>query len=240
MDKQMNNINQLVEHLNGVENWDSDESFLRDAIALASAKLLIKCHLEVEDNNITFVAPLLRQVQENIIVISGLVEGVLTASQFVEKKLNPGDIMEAIENKGIEVEKNVFDTFNKYLKHMKNLLSKYSHTSFDGAMSLFTERFQVYESQQFNKIIMRYIISLIEAPFLVMVNYIYKLDLDLPKGEDFNKQLKELGTLKYISRQFPQKIKEFIKQSDVLRSYYLNMRNNFTKILQDHKDLKPL
>lgn len=240
MNKQIICNKQLIEHLNSIDNWDSDEIFLRDTIALASAKLLIKCHLEVADNNITFVAPLLRQVQENIIVISGLVEGVLTASQFVEKKLNPRDIMKAIENKGIEVEKDAFDTFNKYLKHMKDLLSKYSHTSFDGAMSLFTERFQVYEAQKFTKIIMRYVISLIEAPFLVMVNYIYKLDLELPKGENFNKQLKELGSLKYISRHFPQHIREFIEHSDVLRSYYLNMSGEFKKILQNHNDLKPL
>lgn len=237
MDKQINNINQLIEHLNSIENWDSDEFFLRDAIALASAKLLIKCHLEVADNNITFVAPLLRQVQENIIVISGLVEGVLTTSQFVENKLNPGDIMKAIENKGIEAKKDDFDKFNEYLKHMKNLLSKYSHTSFEGAMSLFTERFQVYEAQQFNKIIMKYVISLIEAPFLVMVNSIYKLNLELPQGEDFKKQLKELGTLKYISRHFPQPIKEFIEKSNVLRGYYLNMSDDFKKVLSSTKDI---
>lgn len=236
----MNSIDILIEHLNTVENWDSNESFLRDAIILASAKLLNKCHHEINENNIVVVAPLLRQVQENLVVVSGLVEGVLTTEQFINDKHRPKDIMKSIKAKGLEIKESEFDFFNSYLQGIKDMLNKYSHTSFEGVMTLFTERFQVHEAKQFNRIMMRFVMSLIEAPFVVMVNYMYKLNLDLPKTERFQKELKELGTLKYITRHFPESIKEFINQSDVLKDYYLNVVTDFKKTLQDYRELKPL
>lgn len=232
--------NELIDFLSEMETWENDESFLRDAIVLSSAKLLAKCHEEVDLNNIVIVAPLLRQVQENIIVISGLVEGVLTIEKFIKEKHNPADIMIRIKAKGLEIKESEFDFFNDYLKGIKNLLNKYSHSNFEGIMTLFTERFQVHEAQQFNRIMMRFVISLIETPFLVMVNYIYKLNLDLPKAESFQKELKDLGTLKYITRCFPESIKEFINKSEVLRGYYFNVVTNLKKNLQEYKELKPL
>ena len=233
-------MNNLVDFLSKIETWENDEAFLRDAIVLSSAKLLAKCHEEVDQNNIVFVAPLLRQVQENIIVISGLVESVLTSTKFIKGKYNPSKIMNQIKEKGLEVKESEFDFFNDYLKGIKEILNKFSHTSFEGVMTLFTERFQVYEAQQFNKIMMRFVISLIEIPFVVMVNYIYKLNLELPKTENYHKELKDLGTLKYISRHFPESIKEFVNQSEVLKDYYLNAVTDFKKILQEYKELKPI
>jgi len=232
--------NDLIDFLNKIETWENDESFLRDAIVLSSTKLLAKCHEEVDKNNIVIVAPLLSQVQENIIVIFGLVEGVLTTEKFIKAKHNPADIMNRIKAKELEIKESEFNFFNDYIKGIKETLNKYSHTNFEGMMTLFTERFQVYEAQQFNKIMMRFVISLIETPFLVMVNYIYKLNLQLPKAENFQKDLKELGTLKYITRHFPDLIKEFINQSEVLKDYYLNVVTDLKKILQEYKELKPI
>lgn len=233
-------MNNLIDFLIKVETWENDEAFLRNAIVLSSAKLLAKCHEEVDQNNIVFVAPLLRQVQENIIVISGLVEGVLTSKKFTKGKYNPSKIMSQIKAKGLEVKESEFDFFNDYLKGIKEILNKFSHTSFEGIMTLFTERFQVYEAQQFNKIMMRCVISLIEIPFVVMVNYIYKLNLELPKTENYQKELKDLGTLKYISRHFPDSIKEFVNQSEVLKEYYLNAVTDLKNILHEYKELKPI
>ena len=79
----MKSIDILIEHLNTVENWDSNESFLRDAFVLASAKLLSLCHEEADHYNIVIVAPSLSQVQKNLVVISRLVESVLTTEQFI-------------------------------------------------------------------------------------------------------------------------------------------------------------
>ena len=232
--------NDLIDFLNKIETWENDESFLRDAIVLSSTKLLAKCHEEVDKNNIVIVAPLLSQVQENIIVIFGLVEGVLTTEKFIKAKHNPADIMNRIKAKELEIKESEFNFFNDYIKGIKETLNKYSHTNFEGMMTLFTERFQVYEAQQFNKIMMRFVISLIETPFLVIVNYIYKLNMKLPKAENFQKELKELGTLKYITRHFPDLIKEFINQSEVLKDYYLNVVTDLKKILQEYKELKPI
>jgi len=232
-------MNNLIDFLSKIETWENDEAFLRDAIVLSSAKLLAKCHEEVNQNNIVIVAPLLRQVQENIIVISGLVEGVLTSAKFIKGKYNPSKIMNQIKEKGLEVKESEFDFFNDYLKEIKETLNKFSHTSFEGVMTLFTERFQVYEAQQFNKIMRRFVINLIEIPFVVMVNYIYKLNLELPKTENYQKELKDLGTLKYISRHFPDSIKEFVNQSEVLKEYYLNAITDFKKILREYKELNP-
>ena len=232
--------NELIDILCKIETWDSNETFLRDAIVLSSAKLLAKCHEEIDKNSIVGVAPLLRQVQENLIVVSGLVEGVLTTEQFIKEKHNPADIMNQIKAKGLEIKESEFDFFNDYLKGIKKMLNKYSHTNFEGVMTLFTERFQVYEAQQFNKIMMRFVISLIETPFLVMVNYIYKLNMELPKAENFQKELKELGTLKYTTRNFPDSVKEFINHSEVLKDYYLNFVGDLKKVLKEYKELKPL
>ncbi|HPQ21596.1 MAG TPA: hypothetical protein PK147_07075 [Saprospiraceae bacterium] len=87
---------------------------------------------------------------------------------------------------------------------------------------------------------MRFVISLIETPFLLMVNYFYKLNLDLPKAENYQKELKDLGTLKYITRLFPESIKEFINQSEALKGYYLNVVTDLKQTLQEYKELKPL
>lgn len=231
--------NDLIEFLSEIETWDSDKSFLRDAIVLSSAKLLSKCHEEVEQNNIIIVPPLLRQVQENIIVISGLEEEVLTVEKFINKKHNPANIMAKIKNKGLEVKESEFEFFNGYLKSIKEMLNHYSHTNFEGVMTLFTERFQVFEAKRFNKLMMRVVISLIEIPFIVMVNHIYKLNLELPKVEKYQKELKEIGTLKYTTRHFPEPIKEFINQSEVLKGYYLNFVSDLKKDILKYKEMKP-
>lgn len=231
--------NKLIDFLCKIETWENNETFLRDAIVLSSAKLLVKCHEEVDNYNIVIIAPLLRQVQENLIVILGLVEGVLSAEQFMKEKHKPNDIMNLIKAMGLEIKESEFDSFNKYLKGIKEMLNKYSHTNFDGVMMLFTERFQVYKAQQFNKLMMRLMITLIEIPFLVMVNYYYKLNLKLPKT-DFQKELKELGTLKYITIDFPESIKDFINQSELLRDYYLNVVTGLKKEIKNFEELKPL
>ncbi len=232
--------NLLIDYLYQIESWNSNEAFLRDAIVTSSAKLLAKCHDEAEKNNLVMIAPLLRQVQESIIVISGLEEGVLTAEEFIIKQQKSSDIMNRIEEKGLQIKKSEFDFFNNYLKGVKNYLNKYSHTSFEGVMTLFTERFEVFEIKQFKRIMIRFAINLIEIPFLVMTNHIYKLDLEIPKAEDYQMELKELGTLKYVTRHFPDSIRDFIYKSELLKGYYLNatkdLKNLFHEFIERYED----
>lgn len=234
----MNSLMTLIEYIEKLETWDSDESFLIDATILASLKILKKCHEEIENNNSYLIAPLLRQVQENFIVVAGLSEGVLTAEKYVKEKHNPKNIMNAIKEKGLEIKESEFDWFNEYLIKIKEKLNDYSHTNFDGIMSLFTERFQVFEAQQFNKIMAGLMIQFIECPFIIMVNYIYSLNVELPKIKNYYKELKEFGTLKYATRNFPEPIKVFIKQSEFIQDYYTNAVNDLKKTLKEYKEIK--
>lgn len=115
----LNMSNELIDFLCKIETWENNETFFRDAIVLSSAKLLLKCYEEVDDNNIVIIAPLLRQVKENLVLISGLVEGVLSAEQFIKDKHKPADIMNLIKAKGLEIKDSEFDFFNNYLKSIK-------------------------------------------------------------------------------------------------------------------------
>ena len=105
----------------------------------------------------------------------------------------------------------------------------FTHTNFEGIMTLFTERFQVFESIEFNKIMMKFFVTLLEGPFIAIVNSIYKLDIELPPKYDLNKELKRINSLKYITRHFPEPIKEFINNSEVLNGYYKNIINSIKK-----------
>lgn len=51
---------------------------------------------------------------------------------------------------------------------------------------------------------------------------------------------KSVDNPKYITRHFPDSIKEFINQSEVLKDYYLNVVTDLKKTLQEYKELKPL
>ena len=66
-------IDKILKQIESKESWINDNEFLIDVIFSASFKLLNKCHKEMEgDNLIAIIPPLLRQVQENIVVILGL------------------------------------------------------------------------------------------------------------------------------------------------------------------------
>lgn len=231
-------LNVLIDHIHTIENWDSEESFLRDAIFLSSAKLLMKCHQEIQINSIIMVPLLLRQVQENLILITGVEEKVITLKDFTNKKINPIQVMDSIKEKNPDIEQNRFDFFNHYFKGIKEMLNKYAHTNFEGIMLLFTERFNVYEGQIFNQIMMKYITYLVEGPFIFMANYVYNLNLETPIKENFQKELKEIGTLKYISRQFPDPIKKFIENSDTLNEYYKKLVSNLQDVIKQTNQLK--
>ena len=85
---------------------------------------------------------------------------------------------------------------------------------------------------------MKYIIYLVEVPFIAMANYLYKLDLETPKRENFQKELKEIGTLKYISRQFPDSIKKFIDSSNTLNEYYKKVVSDLQNVIKQTNQLK--
>lgn len=229
----------IIEYLNQIEDWKSNEDFLRDAVILSSANIIEKCKEDVEANYIITIPPLLRQVQENLIVIIGLVQGDLTLEKFLTEEHNPKDIMKAVRNKKTDENLNDFDQLNEFLLSLKEVLNKFSHTNFDGIMTLFTERFQVYEVKRFNKTILNIIICLLEVPLIVIANDLYDLKIEIPSTRSLNYQLKNLDSLRNITRFFPNSIKDFINSSDILRDYYIDRVRNLKDLLCQFKDIQP-
>ncbi len=223
---------QIIEHIENILTWDNDESFLLDALVLSCAKLFQKSYIELNENSLVTISPLLRQIQENMIVMLGIIEEVYTLEDFVTKKHNPKSIMNLIKEKHKTKEKE-FELMNQYLMGLKDVLNKFSHTNFEGIMTLFTERFQVHESIEFNQIMMKFFITFLEAPFIIMVNEIYKLDFKTPSIMNLKKELKNIGTLKYVTRHFPESIKNFINESEILRKYYQNTINDLRSMADE-------
>lgn len=213
---------EIIEHIEKSVTWDNEESFLLDALVLSCAKLFQKSYLELYENSLVTISPLLRQIQENMVVMLGVTEQVYTLEEFVTVKHNPKTIMNLIKEKKFKTKEDEFEIVNHYLMGLKNMLNKFSHTNIEGIMTLFTERFQVHESIEFNKIMMRFFITFLEAPFIAMVNGIYKLDFKLPSIMNLKKELQLVGSLKYVTRHFPESIKNFINESEILRKYYHN------------------
>lgn len=106
-------------------------------------------------------------------------------------------------------------------------------------MTLFTDRFQVPESQMVNKIMIEFIISLLEGPFIAFVNKTYKTEIEMPRKENIQKKLKDVGSLKYVSLNFPDSIKDFINSSEVLQTYYKNIVSDWKIALKEYESLFP-
>ncbi len=220
---------QIIERLEKIETWKDEESFLVDALIMSNAKLFIKSYKDIEEHSIVTVAPLLRQVHENIIAILGIGDGVITMKDFIDQSYKPKTVMNRIKDKNPQIDSEKFDFANNYLFEVKETLNVFTHTNFEGIMTLFTERFQVFESIDFNKIMMKFFVTFLEGPFIAIVNCIYKLDIELSTKYDLNKELKRINSLKYITRHFPEPIKEFINNSEVLNGYYKNIINSIKK-----------
>jgi len=216
----MEKFKQIIKRIESIETWENEEKFLVDVLVLGSSKIFIKTYNDLNEESLISIPPLLRQIQENIVVIIGITEQVYTMKEFVNKRHEPKTIMNRIKRKKYVRKEEEFDKLNGYLLGIKKLLSEFSHTNFSGAMSLFTERFQVPESIAFNKLIMKYMINLLELIFIAMVNDLYALKLTNPIMIDFKKELKQIGTLKYVTRKFPESIKNFINESKTLKNYY--------------------
>ncbi len=223
----------IIKHLEKVENWETEEKFLVDALVLSCAKLFHKSYEELNENSLVTIAPWLRQIHENIVVIIGISEKVYTLEEFVKKGHRPRTIMDRIKKQKYATKEEEFDRFDNYLFGLKKMLNKFSHTNIEGVMTLFTERFQVHESIEFNKIMMKFFITFLEILFIVMVNDLYKLAINVPQPIDLGKELKTIGTLKYVTRHFPDSIKEFISNSETLNDYYTNIIKNLRSTNKD-------
>jgi len=215
----------LLNQINTANGWPSDERFFIDVLTKSTVKLIEFCYEDLNDYCLIRIFPILRQVQENCIALIGFGESILSAKEFYDKKCNSKLIFRRLSNKPLkaEIDRQKISFVSEYLKGIKDLLNHYSHTNIDGLMQLFIEEYQVYEAKRFNVIIVKYLIDLTEVIFISIANRIYKTSIDLPDIINLNKELKEIGNLRFIADKLPEHISVFIKKSDLLKDYYNQM-----------------
>jgi len=221
----------LLNKINLTKEWDSDEIFFIDIITKGSIKLIEICYDDLNKYNLIPIFPMLRQVQENCVVLIGFGEKEITAKEFVEKKVNAKEIFKSIDTRP-NIEKSDLSksqALSEYLKELKETLNNYSHTNLDGLMQLFVEDYQVIEIKKVNELIVKLMIDLVESVFIGCVNYFYKLKIAAPNVSNFKRSMKDIGSLRYIADKLPENISEFIKNSEVLGSYYRNLESNIRK-----------
>lgn len=59
------------------------------------------------------------------------------------------------------------------------------------------------------------------------------MDFKIPSVMNLKKELQNIGTLKYVTRHFPESIKNFINESELLRKYYQDTIKNLRSITDD-------
>lgn len=235
----MTNYEKLIKTIELKESWEDENEFLIDILFTSSLKLLNKCYEELETEGlIVVISPLLRQVQENIVVLLGLLTKSYSIEKYIEEKHRPKQIMKKVKASDENIDEEEFNMLNEFLLELKKLLHEYSHTSFDGAMSLFTERFQSFESRQFNKISILILIIHLEAPLIALFNEFYNKTFDLPNPQTAIKELKLIKTLKYATKNMPKSVKDFINQSEYLSKYYTDTFKNFMNEVNNIQKIK--
>lgn len=235
----MTKFDKIKETIYSKENWIDENEFLKDILFSSSMTLISKCYKELEDGEtIVSIPPLLRQVQENIVVILGLLTKNYTIEEFIENKKHSKKIFNRIKQNEKEDENKSIERLDKFLQDIKDILSDYSHTSFNGAMALFTDIYQTPVSRQFNKSSMLILIHFIEAPLIALINMYYDLKVDLPSSNVVRNEFMKIKTLKYVTNNMPKPIQEFIDDSVYLSEYYKKINKSFEKDIKALKEFK--
>lgn len=225
----MKKYEELIKTINLKNEWVSDEDFFKDVLVKSSIRLLEYCYADIDQSVIVRIFPILRQVQENYVVLLGLSTGGLTAKEFAEEKINPKKIFRHLFNKSID-EQAKTQWVDDYIKGTKDILNKYSHTSLDGLMFLFMDEYQTFESMKFMKMVAKLLIALIELVFIPMINHLYKTKIAIPSLDFIKSDLKIVGSLRYTADKLPDGYKKFLASSPILSSYYKNIMSNFKEL----------
>jgi len=224
-----------VEFLENIDDWETEEGFLITATMISSFKIINKCYEDIERDYIISIAPMLRQVQESIIVVFGLYYKVLTLKKYLSvKKVNYKKIMENIKLRTVGKEKEDFEKLDNLLQAFKKQLNDFSHNNFKGVMLLYGERHYSVDIKRLNRLMMKYFIKMFEAIFVVMTNHIFICSFNVPKGALTKSKLKEFSDLKYMTNRFPIKIREFFKNSDTLNDYYIKIYNDIKNNISNY------
>lgn len=225
----------LLNQINTANGWPSDERFFIDVITKSTIKLIELCHDDLDNYHIISIFPLLRQIQENCVVLLGLGTNTLSSKEFVGGKVDPKKIIKRIATSSKENQDKV-ELMGIYMKTIKDILNKYAHTNLDGLMLLFMEEHQTYETMKFNKLIVQFLISMVEILFIPMVNHLYKIKITPPVLNQIGHELKELGSIRYAADKLPEGYKEFFNNSTVLKDYFRNLVSGLKNQLRESKE----
>lgn len=237
----MNKFNEVLKIIYSKDNWKNEDEFLTDILFSSSITIINKCYAELDKGEtIVLIPPLLRQVQENIVVLLGLLSEKYTIQEFIKDGNKPKTIIKRIKESEKEEHHPMIDAFSNLLQDLKDELSNYTHTSFNGAMSLFTDRFHTPETKQFNKSSMLILIHFIEALIVAFLNLYYGLEVEPPNPKLIAIEFKKVKTLKYAMNNMPEPIMRFIKDSEHLITYYRNADIEFKKRIKEIQDINIL
>lgn len=226
----------LLNQINSTNGWPSDERFFIDVITKSTIKLIDLCHDDLDNYHFIGIFPLLRQIQENCVVLLGLGTNTLSSKEFVGGKTDPKRIFKRIINDSNESQDKV-ELMSIYMKGIKDILNQYAHTNLDGLMFLFMEDHQTYETMKFNKLVVQFVIGLVEILFIPMVNHLYKVKLEFHSLNQIVHELKEIGSLRYVSDKLPQGYKEFFNNSEVLNGYFKNLKGQFKDLILSYESI---
>ena len=216
----------LLNQINSTYGWPSDERFFIDVITKSTIKLIELCNEDLNGSRLIRIFPLLRQIQENCVVLLGLGTNTLSSKEVTGGKTDPKKIFKRIMNSTNENQDKV-KSLSIYMKGIKDILNQYAHTNLDGLMLLFMEEHQTYETMKFNKLVVQFVIGLVENLFIPMINHLYKVKLELPSLNQIVHELKDLGGIKYTANKLPDGYKDYLNQSEVLKGYFSSVIANF-------------
>lgn len=217
------------------DNWENTEAFFIDAIIKGSISLIDDCYMDIKNNNILRIFPIIRQVHENCLIIFGLGTKVITATNFISGKIDYKNIISkaAKLEDTTELAKEQSIIVDNYLKEIKKILNKYSHSNFDGVMQLYLEEYQVLEVLSFNKLMATITLQLVESVFIVLVNSFYSTNIGFPNIKRNVKELKSIKNLKYIKDRLPENIRNYIVNNDIINEHLQKMFDQIKSITLD-------
>lgn len=225
-------FNDILNILHNKLDWECEEEFLRDAIFSGSIQLINKCYGYLVEYSLLVIPPLLRQIQENIVILIGLKANFLDSKKIIKGEINARKIFEKIYDLP-DANKEDIGKVDFLLKKIKKLLNdEYSHSNVNGIMHYYFLEHHSDEVQQVNKLNMELLIAYLDIILTALINDVYELNIKLPDEKGFQKKFKELPSLKYADKNLPKEIKVFLRNSKNLSGYFEKKKSELSNEIE--------
>ena len=124
-----NKYDNLLLYLHSIEEWPSENAFLIDVLSIGSIKFINKCNFELSGDMILSIPPLLRQVQENIVKLLGLIDNVYSLEDFINKAKKPSEIMDSVAKNNPQINEDKWWLGDTYIHGLKGILNDFCHSN---------------------------------------------------------------------------------------------------------------